>query len=385
MEWQVRRSDWSSGGDLAAQIATGLRHKLRVRAADRHAEHLGICHQVLHVHLRRRRQRQGRQKRRHLLRPRLDSRKVLVQRLLSPADRADVSPRRVGGDHREAARLCELDERPVVGDVVCPRARVLQHVLLADGAGEVLVEDELHVALEHLQRENDLRPHGRQRDEEERLEVVRDGVVVALPQEHDVARRRLCQQLRQAALRAVAAKDAEVLRPTERHLRQLLRKYPRPLHGSSSRRNAGLRRVRVPKVAQILPRHAVASLRRSDKERHRRGDVTLDPHPFDQQLSLHEVGRHVLLHRRRLKARVCPAVVFRQQLRHAAQVVQHADLVQRLRVPRCGHLLQQRHALCSALLIQVPPDALEQHRRHRNRRVLPQRSCPARSQLAVAA
>ena len=67
--------------------------------------------------------------------------------------------------------------------------------------------------------------------------------------------------------------------------------------------------------------------------------------------------------------------VFRQQLRHAAQVVQHADLssttlrhagmthaaqivqhadlVQRLRVSRRGHLLQQRHALCSALLIQV--------------------------------
>ena len=141
----------------------------------------------------------------------------------------------------------------------------------------------------------------------------------------------------------------------------------------------------------------MASLRRSDKERHRRGDVTLDPHPFDEQLGLHEIGRHVLLRRRRLKARVCPAVVLREELRHAAQVVQHADLtsttlrhagmthaaqivqhadlssttlrhagvahaaqavqhadlVQRLRVPRRGHLLQQRHPLCSALLLEV--------------------------------
>ena len=41
--------------------------------------------------------------------------------------------------------------------------------------------------------------------------MVRDGVVVALPEQHDVARRRLCQQLRQAALRAVAAEDREML------------------------------------------------------------------------------------------------------------------------------------------------------------------------------
>ena len=161
---------------------------------------------------------------------------------------------RVRGDDGDVDRLCKLDERPVVGAVVGPRPRVLQEVRLTDLAGEVLVEHGLRVALEHLEREGDALAARGERDEQVRLERVRDRVVVALAEEDDVARLGRIEHVASYRLARCAAEDAKVggaLRGEDGQLRGVLaRELPRA--GRARRRPPLLvGRVRVQVLAHV--------------------------------------------------------------------------------------------------------------------------------------
>src|SRR5688572_31500011 len=54
-------------------------------------------------------------------------------------------------DHAPSLRLRQLDHRAVIGAVTIPRPPLREEIRLADPAGEILVEQRLCVALEHLE------------------------------------------------------------------------------------------------------------------------------------------------------------------------------------------------------------------------------------------
>jgi len=64
-------------------------------------------------------------------------------------------PREVRGDHRAPVGAGPLDHRAIGAAVLPPRPRALEELVFVDRAGKVLVQDGLHIALEHLHGQDD--------------------------------------------------------------------------------------------------------------------------------------------------------------------------------------------------------------------------------------
>ncbi len=87
----------------------------------------------------------------------------------------------------------EIDERLVVGRIARPRPRDLQELVFGHVAHQEVLERLLHVALEHLERDDDAAAAPRQAFEHRELEPMRVRIVVLLADEDDVRLRQLGQ------------------------------------------------------------------------------------------------------------------------------------------------------------------------------------------------
>ena len=94
------------------------------------------------------------------------------------------------------------------------QVKVNHQVLLAQQTTKVLVDDVLHVGLEHFERERG-RPRRGEAREEDLLQLVCHGVMVVLTQHHDIGFVRSGEQLREGGALAIAAPHAEVSRAVE--------------------------------------------------------------------------------------------------------------------------------------------------------------------------
>ena len=93
-------------------------------------------------------------------------------------------PRHVGGDHRPLPWRCaNVDQRLVVGGVARPWARHLQKLVLGDVPHQKVLEGLLRVALEHLERDDDVAAPPAEPFENRQLQPVGIRVVVLLADE----------------------------------------------------------------------------------------------------------------------------------------------------------------------------------------------------------
>ena len=99
-------------------------------------------------------------------------------------------------DDSETMVLGEVDDGVVVRLIVRPQACLVAVALGADGLGEVLIEDQLDIRLEHLKPEGEVLPLTLlQGLEDTELHPVADGVVVQLPEEDDIGTSGACDEL----------------------------------------------------------------------------------------------------------------------------------------------------------------------------------------------
>ena len=92
--------------------------------------------------------------------------------------------------------LGEVDDGIVVRLIVRPQACLVAVALGADGLGEVLVEDQLDICLEHLKPEGEVLSLALlQGLEDTELHPVADGIVVQLPEEDDIGTSSECDEL----------------------------------------------------------------------------------------------------------------------------------------------------------------------------------------------
>ena len=92
--------------------------------------------------------------------------------------------------------LGEVDDGVVVRLIVRPQACLVAVALGADGLGEVLIEDQLDIRLEHLKPEGEVLPLTLlQGLEDTELHPVADGIVVQLPEEDYIGTSGACDEL----------------------------------------------------------------------------------------------------------------------------------------------------------------------------------------------
>ena len=131
--------------------------------------------------------------------------------------------RHVGGHDWQVVFARELDQRTVIGRVPRPRPRAFQELLFRDRSRRVLVEDGLHVALEHLERNHERHAAAHQPFDDGQLEPVRIGVVVLFAHEDHVGARHVGEhrlEVREALVTRVEDAVRDVPRRAVRRLQQ---------------------------------------------------------------------------------------------------------------------------------------------------------------------
>ena len=99
-------------------------------------------------------------------------------------------------DDSKTMVLGEVDDGVVVRLIVRPQAGLVAVALGADSLGEVLIEDQLDICLEHLKPEGEVLPLTLlQGLEDTELHPVADGIVVQLPEEDDIGTSSVCDEL----------------------------------------------------------------------------------------------------------------------------------------------------------------------------------------------